>query len=98
MLRCGIEGSRARTPPSPASERGSKAGLHVATVFAAHVVQRVTDLSQAVRLHGLHQRRKHVLAVAGGVLQVSQAVAVVDEVGFFVGVGQVGVGGFAFRG
>lgn len=58
----------------------------------------MADLPETMRLNRLHQRRKHVLSVTGGVLQVSQAVAIVGEAGFFVGVGQVGVGGFALRG
>jgi hypothetical protein len=38
----------------------------------------MADLPQRVDLHGFHQRFEHVAAFAGGVLQVTQAVAVVD--------------------
>lgn len=35
----------------------------------------MTDLPQLVRLHRLHQRRKHVLSVTRGLLQVGKALA-----------------------
>ena len=43
--------------------------LHVAAIFAAHVVQRVADLAEAVGLHRFHQGGEDVLAVARGLLQ-----------------------------
>ena len=52
--------------------------LHIPPVLPTHIVQRVTNLPQRVGLHGFHQRFEHVAAVAGGVLQIAQAVAVVD--------------------
>ena len=48
-------------------------GLHVAAVFAAHVVQRVTDLPQAVGLHGFHEGGEDILAGSGGLLEVVEA-------------------------
>src|SRR3546814_14170956 len=52
-------------------------GLHVAAVFAADVVERMTDLPQRMGLDRFHQRGEHVAALAGGVLQVGEAMAVV---------------------
>lgn len=49
-------------------------GLHVPSIFPAHLVQRVADLPQAVGLHCLHQRGEDVLAVTGHVLQALQGV------------------------
>jgi len=55
---------------------GNAAGhLHVPPILAAHIVQRMADLAQRVGLHRFHQRGEDVLAVAGGVLEVGEAVA-----------------------
>lgn len=69
--------------------------LHIPPVLPTHVIQRMADLPKAMRLHRLHQRGEHVLAVASGVLQVAQAVAVVDEVRFLVDIREVRVGRLA---
>ena len=52
--------------------------LHIPPIFPTHIVQRVADLPQRVGFYRFHQRLKHIAAFAGGVLEVTQAVAVVD--------------------
>jgi len=56
----------------------------------------MADLPQRVGLHRFHQRFEHVAALAGGVLQVAQTVAVVDLLdGRVGGIDFVRVAGFA---
>jgi hypothetical protein len=60
--------------PVGASRQSQKSWqLHVPPILAANFVERMAYLPQRMRLHRLHQRREDVLAVAGGGLQVAQA-------------------------
>jgi hypothetical protein len=42
---------------------------HIPPILPTHVIQRMTDLPQAMRLHRFHQRGEDVLAGAGGGLE-----------------------------
>lgn len=46
--------------------------LHVAAILAAHFVQRVRDLSERTRLHGLEQLGEHIATLGRHGLQASQ--------------------------
>ena len=49
---------------------------HIPSIFPTHVIQRMADLPQAMRLDRFHQRREHVLALAGGALKIRQVFGV----------------------
>ena len=56
-------------PPPRTGEGGPPCDLHVAAIFAAHVVKRMADLPERVRLHRLHQAGEHVLPIPRRLLQ-----------------------------
>lgn len=61
--------------------------LHIPSIFPTHVIQRMADLPQAMRLHRLHQRLEHIASFPRSVLKIRQTMPVVDHRGLFVGVG-----------
>ena len=48
--------------------------LHVASIFPTYIIKRMTDLSQRVVLHRLHQLLKHILAFPCSNLQLLEAI------------------------
>ena len=43
-----------------------RVGLHIPPILPTHLIQRMADLPQRMRLHRFHQRFKHIPPLAGG--------------------------------
>lgn len=50
--------------------------LHIPPILPTHIIKRMADLPEAMRLHRLHQRLEHIPALPRGLLQIPQPMPV----------------------